>query len=237
MNIDSKRPRIPLYFAIGFALSVLAAGLKAIAAWLAETFLYSVPWIGGFLRSIELAEISNLVVFAMLGAGIGAATCLLPRRWNHRAKIALLVIVSPFVFSASYMMYQNLWIQRVAKRAQVSYEEARDITNAFLERESGSSGFFGFYPFTTQLSELPTQRRALESESSVNPNQLLLKELASYNDPRADAVAFVFEQVGWLVRLLYMAIATLTALIYYFRGHDWAESQRQASSLQPQTKR
>ncbi len=74
MPIDSKRSRIPVFFAIGIGLSLLLAALKAIAAWLADVFLYSVPWIGGFLKSIELIELFNLVVFAILGAGIGAAT-------------------------------------------------------------------------------------------------------------------------------------------------------------------
>ncbi len=229
MPTDSKRSRIPLFFAIGIGLSLLLAGLKAIAAWLAESFLYSVPWIGGFLKSIELIEIVNLVIFAILGAGIGAATFLLPARWNHQAKMALLIAVSPFVFSASYMMQQNLWIREVAARANISYDEARDLTNAFLVRQGDSGGFFGYYPFSTQFTDLPTRREELESQALINPSQALVKELDSYNDPRADAVAFVFERVGWLMRLMYMTLAALMALIYYFKGHDWAEHQRQVS--------
>lgn len=229
MTINSKQPRIPLFFVIGVGLSLLMAGLKAIVSGLAETYLYSVPWMGGFLRSLELSELSNLVVFAILGAGIGGATFLLPRRWDHRAKMALLVVVSPFVFSASYMVQQHIWIQRVAERAEVSYRDARQITNAFLKRESGSAGFFGFYPFSTQLADLPTRRQDLEAAGSTNVNEMLTQELTSYNDPRADFVAFMFERVGWAIRLMYMIIAVLTGLIYYFKGHDWAESQRQAS--------
>ncbi len=207
------------------------AGLKAILTWLAEAYLYPIPWVGGFLKSIELAEISNLIVFAILGAGIGAATFLLPRQWNQPAKMALLVALSPLVFSASYMMQQHLWIQRVAAQTGSSYREARDLTNAFLEREQGSGGFFGFYPFSTEISDLPTQRDQLEREGIRNPSRLLTEELASYNDPRADIIAYVFERVGWLLRLMYMAIAALTALIYYFKGHDWAEANRQTSPV------
>ncbi|WP_121967807.1 hypothetical protein [Leptolyngbya sp. BC1307] len=229
MPIDSKRSRIPVFFAIGIGLSLLLAALKAIAAWLADVFLYSVPWIGGFLKSIELIELFNLVVFAILGAGIGAATVLLPRRWKHPAKMALLVVVSPFVFSASYMMQQNLWIREVANQSSLSYGEARDLTNDFLRREGDSGGFFGFYPFSTQFTDLPTRREELEGQRLTNPTQALSEELASYDDPRADAIAYVFERVGWLMRLMYMALAALTALIYYFKGHEWAERQRQAS--------
>lgn len=226
------RNRIPLFFAIGVGLSLLAAALKALAAGLAESYLYTLPWVGGFLRSIETAEISNLIVFALLASGIGAATYLLPVRWNQYAKVALLVVVSPFVFSASYLMQQHLWIQRVAARANVPYAEAKAVTNAFLTRESGRGGFFGFYPYSTEVAELPTLRKSLETKASNNPTQLLTKELASYEDPRADAVAYVFEKVGWLVRFMYMTIAALTALIYYFKGREWAENKRQSESAQ-----
>ncbi|MGB3293453.1 MAG: hypothetical protein WBB01_10740 [Phormidesmis sp.] len=237
MSTSSRRSRIPLFFVIGIGLSLLMAGLKAIAAWLAEWYVYSIPWVGGFLRSIELVEISNLVVFAILGVGIGSATFLLAREWNQPAKMSLLIVLSPFVFSASYLMQQHLWIQRVAAQTDSSYSEARDLTNAFLEREEGTGGFFGFYPFSTEVAELPTQRDILESEGIRNPSRLLTEELASYNDPRADIIAYVFERVGWLMRLMYMAIAAFTALVYYFKGYDWAEAKHQASTATPLPKR
>jgi hypothetical protein len=233
MAIDSKQPRIPLFFAIGIGLALLLAGLKATVAGLAEAYLYPVPWVGGFLKSVELAELSNLVAFALLGLGIGSATFLLPRRWNHKAKLALLVAVSPFVFCASYLVQQNLWVHRVAKRAEIPYAQAREITNSFLKREVGMGGFFGYYPFSTQATDLPTRRADLESATVVNPAEILAKELAGYQDPRADAAAYVFARVGWMVRLMYMTIAALTALIYYFKGHEWAESQRRRSPDQP----
>jgi hypothetical protein len=225
---DSRPPRIPLFFAIGIGLSFLMAGLKVLATVLSEAYLYSMPWVGGFLRSIELVEISNLLVFALLASGIGAATFLLPEKWNGWAKVALLIFVSPFVFSASYLMQQHLWVQRVAKRADIPYSEAKDVTNAFLKRESGKEGFWGFYPFSAQVSDLPTLRSTLESKQSMNANKLLSKELANFKDPRADAAAYIFERVGWLVRFMYMTIAALTALIYYFKGLEWAENKQRA---------
>jgi hypothetical protein len=231
--MDSNRPRIPLFFAIGIGLSLLMAALKAIAAGLAEAYLYSVPWVGGFLRSIELAEISNLLIFALLAGGIGAATFLLPHQWNNWAKIALLIVVSPFVFSASYLMQQHLWVQRVAKRADISYSAAKNLTNEYLKREAGSKGFSGFYPLSAEVSELPTLRQTLESGHASNPSKLLTQELAGYKDPRADAAAYLFERAGWLVRFMYMTIAALSALIYYFKGHEWAESKRLANGDKP----
>ncbi|MGB3670357.1 MAG: hypothetical protein WA984_09620 [Phormidesmis sp.] len=233
MPFESKKSRVALFFAIGLGLGLLMAALKAAIALATHTYLYSVPWVGGFLKSIELTEISNLLVFAILGAGIGAATALLPRRWDHRAKLAVLLAVSPFVFCASYMMQQNLWIQQVAATSNLSYRNARDLTNDYLTREVGSGGFFGFYPFSTQLAELPVQAESLRSEGSLNPNELLSEELSSYNDPRADFAAYVFERVGWLIRFMYMALAALTAIIYYFKGHAWAENRPQPSASAP----
>lgn len=247
MSVDSKLgsrpnpkasvgpPRVLIFFAIGFGLSLLMGALKAIAFWLANAYLYDIPWIGGFLKSIEVVEISNLLVFAVLGAGIGAATLLVPDRWTHWLKMAPLIVLGPLVFCASYLMQQHLWIQKVAERADVPYAEAKDITNAFLEKETGSRSFFGFYPLSTQIAELPTLRANLEAGTVTNPSDLLTKELSSYGDPRADAAAYVFERVGWVVRFMYMTIAVLTALIYYFKGHDWAENRRYGSAEVPVT--
>ncbi|MEM9150654.1 MAG: hypothetical protein AAGB19_09400 [Cyanobacteria bacterium P01_F01_bin.3] len=234
MPLKSKKSRVVLFFVFGVGLALLMAGVKAVIAWAAHTYLYAVPWLGGFLRSIELLEISNLLVFAVLGAGVGAATVWLPRRWTHSAKLAFLLILSPFVFSASYMMQQNLWIKEVAKRGSISYLEAREVTNTYLKRETGTHGFWGFYPFSTQLAELPTQLETLRSEQAVNPNDLLTQELSSYNDSRAELAAYVFEHVGWLIRFMYMTIAALTGLIYYFKGHTWAENR--ALSVSPAQK-
>ena len=174
-----------------------------------------------------------MLVFAVLGAGIGAATLLVPDHWTHWLKMALLVVLGPFVFCASYLTQQHLWIQKVAKRADVPYAEAKNITNAFIEKETGSGGFFGFYPLSTQISELPTLRANLEAGTATNSGDALSKELSSYNDPRADAVAYIFERVGWVVRFMYMTIAVLTALIYYFKGHDWAENRRDGRAEGP----
>jgi len=231
MPFESKKSRIFLFFAFGLGLALLMAVLKAAIAWAAHTYLYSVPWLGGFLRSIELLEISNLLVFAILGVGVGAATVWLPRRWPSRLKLAFLLLLSPFVFSSSYMMQQNLWIKEVAAKGNISYREARDTTNAYLQKEVGSSGFFGFYPFSTQLAELPTRLESLRSEQSVNPNELLSQELSSYDDPRADLAAYIFERIGWLMRFMYMTIAALTGLIYYYKGHSWAENRSPASAV------
>ncbi|PZO21814.1 MAG: hypothetical protein DCF25_04525 [Leptolyngbya foveolarum] len=245
MSVDSKLgsrptpksnagpPRVLLFFAIGFGLSLLMGGLKAIAFWLTDTYLYDTPWLGGFLKSIEIAEISNLLVFAVLGAGVGAATLLVPDHWTHWLKMAILVALGPFVFCASYLMQQHLWIQKVAKRADVPYAEAKTITNDFLKKETGSGGFLGFYPLSTQISELPTLWANLEAGTAANSSDVLTEELSSYNDPIADAAAYVFERVGWVVRFMYMTIAVLTALIYYFKGHDWAENRRYGSAEMP----
>ena len=231
MPLEPKNSRIISFFVIGCGLALLMAGLKALFAWITHTYAYSIPWIGGFLKSFEMVEISNLVVFAILGVGIGAATILLPADWPNKLKLAFLLVLTPFVFSASYMMQQHLWIQQVAARGNISYREARDVTNRYLQRETGQGGFFGFYPFSTQLSDLPTRLEVLRSERSVNPSKLLSQELSSYDDPRADFAAYVFDRVGWLIRFMYMTIAVLTAVIYYFKGALWADGKKAAAGI------
>lgn len=233
MAFQSKNSRIFLFFAIGFGLALLAALLKSAIAWIADIYVYSLPWVGGFLRSIELAELSNLLAFALLGGGIGSAAYFLPRRWNHKAKLALFIFLSPFVFSASYLTQQNLWIKKVAARTDATYQEARDTTNRFLEQETGNKGYFGYFTFSTRLADLPVQPEVLNSDLAATPNDLLTEELSNYDDPIADAAAFIFKRVGWLIRLMYMIIAGLTGLIYYFKGCDWAEDTHQRTAGNP----
>lgn len=233
MALASQNSRTAAFFAIGVGVTLAMAALKALAAWLMDVYVYSIPWVGGFLRSIELVELSNLIVFAILGASLGAATLLLPRRWDHRAKLALLAAVSPLVFCGSYMMQQHLWIKRVAAQSNIDYGDARTITNAYLNREVGSGGFFGFFPLSTQLSELPIRRDSLESAQSINPTEALTQELSDLDDPRADFAAILFERVGWLVRFMYIVIAGFTGLIHYFKGHNWADAQRRLDSGGP----
>lgn len=234
MASQSKQSRIFLFFAIGFGTALLASLLKSAIAWIADIYIYSLPWVGGFLRSIELAEFSNLLAFALLGAGIGSATYFVPRRWNHKAKFALLIFLSPFVFSASYLTQQNLWVKKVAARADMPYQEARELTNQFLERETGNRGYFGYFPLSTRVVDLPVQPKVLNSEVAVI-GDTLTEALASYDDLRASAAIFLFKQVGWLIRFMYMFVAGLTALTYYFKGCDWAEDtyQRAAGNTHP----
>ena len=227
MASQSKRSRTFLFFAIGLGMALLASLLKSAIAWIADLYIYSLPWVGGFIRSVELAELSNLLAFALLGAGIGAATYFLPRRWNHKAKLALLIVLSPLVFSASYLTQQNLWIRKVAARTETSYQEARDLTNRFLERETGNKGYFGYFPLSTRLVDLPVQPSVLNSETAAVSSDTLTAALASYNDPIANVAVFLFKQVGWLIRFMYIMIAALTGLIYYFKGCDWAEDTYQ----------
>lgn len=239
MAFQSKRSRIFLFFAIGFGMALLASLLKSAIAWIADIYVYSLPWVGGFLRSIELAELSNLPAFALLGAGIGAATYFLPRHWNHKAKLALLMLLSPFVFSASYLTQQNLWIKKVAARTETSYQDARDLTNQFLERETNNKGYFGYFALSTRLVDLPVQPNVLKSETAAVSSDTLTDALAGYDDPIANAVAFLFKQVGWLIRFMYIIFAALTGLIYYFKGCDWAEDtyQRAAGNTHAATRK
>ncbi|MBE9063985.1 hypothetical protein [cf. Phormidesmis sp. LEGE 11477] len=230
MAFQSKRSRIFLFFAIGFGMALLASLLKSAIAWIADIYVYSLPWVGGFLRSVELAELSNLLAFALLGIGIGSASYFLPRRWNHKAKLALLIFLSPFVFSASYLTQQNLWIRKVAARSNMSYQDARNLTNRFLERETGNGGYFGYFPVSTRLVDLPIQPDILNSEVAVIPGDVLTEALDSYDDIGSNAVVFLFKQVGWLIRFMYIIMAGLTGLIYYFKGCDWAEDTHQRAT-------
>ncbi|MBE9078131.1 hypothetical protein IQ241_12655 [Romeria aff. gracilis LEGE 07310] len=227
---DPRAQRIALYFLLGLSLSALLAVAKAALAWAAATYLYSLPYAGGFLKSVELVEISNLLIFLLLGLGIGAATRYLPQSWPMQAKVALLVVVTPLVFSASYVMQQALWVRQVAERAEISPTESRQLTNGFLRREVGSGGFWGFFSLSTQMTDLPTQPEILQTQLTDNPNVVVENELAKYEEFQSSLISVAFRAVGWAIRLMYITIAALAAAIYYAKGQLWADQRRQAKA-------
>ena len=136
----------PIKSALLFSIWVVVltagmAGIRGAIAWAAETRLYPIPIAGGLLKSIEIAELSNVLIFALYGLGLGMATVHLPplRRFLSRAGVMLAMLtLAVGLFCVSYGVRQHLWIQQVAAQASISFAEAQTMTNEFLETTIGS---------------------------------------------------------------------------------------------------
>jgi hypothetical protein len=228
MQQPSQRSvRLGRYFLIGLALCLLTIGLKILVVWATETYLYSIPWVGGFLGSLEFLELSNLILLAMLGFGLGAATYYLPEHWPTLQKQILLFATIPLLIGMSAFTRHALWVQRVGLQANLSPTLAAETTNRFLKRETDHQGSLGFYYYTAKVTEPPTQLRSLESTQSGLSDQGLqteLNDLARSGQTQFGLLSFLFNNVGWGIRLIHLLLAIFIAMVYFFKGQLWSDT-------------
>ena len=140
MQLAKFKNPIVRYILVGGILTLLMVGLKVLIAWAGETHLYSIPFLGGLLKSLEVVELTNVLVFAILGTGLGAELAKLPSKKRLSFSLFSLFLILPLVFNTSYMTRQHFWIHQVADQGQVSYAQAKQLTNDFLDHETGSKG-------------------------------------------------------------------------------------------------
>ncbi|MFE4106474.1 hypothetical protein [Almyronema epifaneia] len=231
---SSQLKNIALYLLCLLMLPLLMAGIKVAITWAAEQYVYSVPWIGGLLKSLEIAELTNILVFAVLGLGLGAATVFLPPRQGLAAKVSVLLLVfglAAGVFSASYLTRQHLWIRQVAAQSDLTLVAAQDLTNDLLLTQVGDRGFWGFYRYTTQVPILPTEPRDLQN--LAEEEKWMRSELTRFSGVEPGIFSRVFHLAGWGIRLFYMLLAAVTVLIYFLKGTQWAEAQTPKPKPQP----
>jgi hypothetical protein len=227
--IPNRQARIGRYVALSLGFCLLVVVLKAVVTWLCETYFYSLPWLGGLLSSLEIVEVTNGLLFAGLGFGLGAAAVYyLPAAWHLVPRLAPLVVALPLIFGTTALTRHAMWVQRVARQAGVSRATAQKATSAFLQQETGNAGSWGFYCYTARGEQLPTQLSSLEP---LLPEEkaLLQGELGRYQDGAGALLVFVFNQIGWLLRCGYLVFTALMGLVYFYKGQRWA-SQRQQKS-------
>lgn len=223
LPIKTKSP------AVQYLLTVLLITLglmlfKAGVAWAAEIFLYPIPIVGGWLKSLEIVELVNIVVFALLGFGLGAATVYLPPRLLLWQKSLALGVAIPLVFLISYWVRQTLWIQEIATTAEISRPQAVQLANQALKGASGSRGFWGYFRYTTQMPILPTAPTDLQR--LADDQKWFRSELTRFSGLEPGIFSLVFNGAGWGIRLFLIALSTITSAIYFPKGLIWADTVR-----------
>jgi hypothetical protein len=212
------------YGAIALGLTLAMAIAKGGAAWAMDRYVYSLPVLGGWLESLELVELSNVLVLALLGVGLGAATRWLPRspRWWQR--VLVLGLSVPVVFLSSYGVRQALWVQEVAATSNIPLAQATLVTDRLLLEATGREGLPGFFLYTVRSPLLPTELSALTSLNEED--QWFRSELTRYSGVEPGLFALIFRLTGWGIRLVYIGLAAITAIIYFARGILWANARR-----------
>jgi hypothetical protein len=199
---------------------------KGAIAWAAETFVYNLPLLGGLLKSLELMEVTNVIVFAILGVSLGAFTVWLPRRCGLWIKLIPFVIAVPLVFMTGYAVRYHLWVNQVAVESELLPTQAQQVTDTLLRQATGTEGVMGFFRYTVQVPILPTDLRALQNIDE--DDKWFRSELTRFSGLEPGLFTMVFRITGWSIRGFYVLLAVITASLYFAKGLLWVDRTRQA---------
>lgn len=224
MRISSTQVGIWRYGATVIAVTAALVALNLGITWLAEVYLHPIPILGGWLRSLEIIELLNIVIFAMLGFGLGGASRFLPADTSLWAKSLVLVVAIPLVFFSGYWLRQVLWLHGLAQSSDFSYSQVAALADQAIVQQGGQEGFWGYYTITTRLPILPTTVEELQR--MAQDQQWFRSEMTRFSGIQPGVFTLIFASAGWGIRIFHMVVAVLTGLIYHFKGLAWADTVR-----------
>ncbi|NJL46473.1 MAG: alpha/beta hydrolase [Leptolyngbyaceae cyanobacterium SM2_5_2] len=208
--------------------------LRLLITWAAEEFLHPIPIVGGWLKSLEIVELTGIVLFALLGFSLGGATRYLSAKTPLAVKAIALVIALPLVFFSSYWLRHQLWLNQLATESGLPREEVVNLADQALGRESGRSGFWGYYRITIQMPILPATMAELQR--MTEDQKWFRSELTRFSGIEPGVFSMIFDGAGWGIRIFYMGLAALTTVIYFLKGVGWADAERLRTLTKPVAK-
>lgn len=213
-------------FTIAIALSLgLAIGCRLFTAILAEDYIYKVQILGDFLRGLEMGELFNILVFAILGMGVGTTTALVPKEIGHRISAAVLIVALPVIFSlGSFIRYEG-WVNSVAIQEQLDHSQAVQMTDQHLASQVKNSGFLGFYIYTAQYPILPTRVAEMQEASDVKNlvSSRITNSINKLVEIKPNTVSMLFSICIWSIRLFYFGVSIVTAIVHFSQGEALAD--------------
>ncbi|NEQ50099.1 MAG: hypothetical protein F6K11_08210 [Leptolyngbya sp. SIO3F4] len=231
-QMKSRHGHIGLYCLLGIFACGLTIACKLAIVWGVDTYLYSLPIVGGVLASLEIAEIASPILLALLGLTLGALTYYLPTELNQGLRLLLLALTLPLVLLLGHKVRHNIWLNQVATQESLSISQSQQVTDTFLQRETSKSGSAGFYWYTATRATPPTRLNNLETINDVSPLQEQLTELGR-RQTGALGLAFsiynwLFKHAGWGIRAVYALLSGFMGASYFFKGQLWADRQRRS---------
>lgn len=220
MHVPSPLTRFPVRLALygggAIAVTATAALVKYLLSQLAESVIYPIPFLGGLLQSLELAELSNLLVFAILGLGFGMLTRWLSSQWGLRLSAALLIVLVPLILMISPQVRYDRWVEAVADQAQLNRSEAIALTNAYLDDRIQSQGLWGFYRYTARYTTLPTSQPEMQRATRIDAR--VQDQFAKVTGMGTAIVATLMTLCSWGLRLFYFMIAAIVTVSHFQEG-------------------
>lgn len=194
----------------------LAIIFKVLAIILADQLIYSIFILGDLLKGIEIIELLNFLVFAVLGMGFGLAAALLPQEVGRKVSAILLTLLVPIIFITTQVVrYQN-WIEKVSQDEQLIISQAHTLTDSFLDQEIGIKGFLGFYIYTAKFPVLPTTAHHMRE---VNQFQKTFNsKFVKYTGIPPTIITGLMIFCFWGIRVFYFAIAIISTIAHFREG-------------------
>lgn len=204
------------YLVCAVGIVCLAILMKIVGLLLADKLLYPIFIIGDLLRGIEIVELLNILVFAIVGMAFGLATFLLHPKFGRQISATFLIFLVPLIVISSQVFRYDSWLKNVGIEERLSPVEATKITNDFLQRRVKSQGFLGFYLYTAQFPVLPTKQSEMNDldnfEKKVNSRFVQLTGIPP------TVVTWLMSICFWCLRIFYFAIAIIATIAHFREG-------------------
>lgn len=215
--------RILLYLIGGLAYIIstamivgIAITAKVVAVEIADRFLYSIIIFGDLLRGIEIVELFNLVVFAIVGMGFGLATGFLPRKIGRQLSAIFLIVLVPIIFMTTQVVRYDIWLNEVANNENIPIEEAAKIANDFLQNRVGNEGIIGFYVYTGQFPILPSKKTQMQEVYNLEKNAN--SKFVQVTGIPPGIISFTMSLCFWMIRGFYFLVAVVTTIGHFREG-------------------
>jgi len=209
-------PRLIGWVAILGASVLATAAARWAIAWFGEINIYEVAYVGHFLRSLEILELLNLLIFAILGMGSGIAAGVLPPPLGQQLTALVLAVAVPGLFAISPAVRQQAWVLRAADYQRIAPEVARVQIDRFVAKQAGQGGLWGFYTYSARYPELPLAPGQMQEIPAID--RQVKATLANLLRWETKAIEQLLEGCTWGVRGFYLLLAILTTMTHFRQG-------------------
>lgn len=216
----------------GVAIAV-AALVKLLTALLAENSIYSINLLGDLFRGIEIVEVFNVLVFAILGLGLGVATAFIPRYLGIRLNALIIILLLPTLLSFGTIIRYDNWINEFAANEEISVTESRLKTDRYLYERIEETGIWGFYLHTARYPSLPLYVRQFEERDPLESDAVSRVERQVGMNP--DDLSLLFSVCMWGIRGFYFLVSAITVIGHFGQGIGLADRLSGRVGMSPET--
>ncbi|NMG60478.1 hypothetical protein E1H12_18650 [Geitlerinema sp. P-1104] len=218
-----------LFLLVGGVSIAVASLVKLLTALLAENSIYSINLLGDLFRGIEIIEVFNVLVFAILGLGLGVATAFIPRYLGIRLNALVIIFLLPTLLSFGTIIRYDNWINEFAANESLSITESRLKTDRYLYERIEETGIWGFYLHTARYPSLPLYVRQFDELDPLESEAMSRVQGSVGINP--DDLSTLFSICMWGIRGFYFLVSAITVIGHFGQGIELAD--RLSGRVQP----